>query len=134
MIGLKHIIFVKELPLKEVAARCGVTTQLVTLWCSGARRIPDNHLETLATYFKVDPILISKQITFGDKIKIEMQLGMPGTNLYQDLEAVELYKRHEALKHRYAKLLEVLKKTDEENRQLKQMVKEIQGLFKTQGL
>lgn len=134
MIGLKYILFVKELSLKEIANHCCVTTQLVTLWCSGSRRIPENHLENLSAYFKIEPDLIKKDLTFEDKIKIEMQLGMPGTHQCQDLDTIELYKRHEALKRRYAHLLTVLKETDEENKQLKQTIKDIQNLFSSRGL
>ena len=126
MNGLKYVLFIKELSLKEVADKLHVTPQAVASWSNGSRKIPTDHLETLSHFLKVDGSLLQKDVLLEDKIKLEIQCKLPGTAHYQEIEAINLYQRHELLKKRYQILLETLERTDQENRELKKGLQAIQ--------
>lgn len=74
MNGLKYLLFVKEMPLKEVAKHLQVTPQLIAAWSNGVQRIPTGKLCALSEFFQVDTSLIGKELTLNDKILIECQL------------------------------------------------------------
>lgn len=74
MNGLKYLLFVKEMPLKEVAKHLNVTPQLIASWSNGVQRIPASQLQALSTFFQVEAELIRKELTLNDKIMIECQL------------------------------------------------------------
>lgn len=126
MNGLKYVLFVKELSLKEVAKELHVTPQAIAAWSNGSRNIPVDHLEKLAHFLKVDGSLLQKDLLLEDKIKLEIQCNLPGTDQYQEIEAINLYHRHEVLKKRYQALLETLRRTDQENQELKKGLQAIE--------
>lgn len=74
MNGLKYLLFVKEMPLKEVAKHLNVTPQLIASWSNGVQRIPVHQLQALSEFFQVEAELIRKELTLNDKILIECQL------------------------------------------------------------
>ena len=125
MNGLKYILFVKELSLKEVADQVGVVPQLIAAWSNGVRKIPEHHIRTLSSYLRVEPDLIVKDLLLEDKIKIEMQLGLPGSHQFQQSQELELYQRHETLKERYSQILALLRESEAENHSLQRKLNQI---------
>lgn len=128
MNGLKYALFVKGLSLKEVAAELKIVPQSMTYWVNGTRPIPSDQLHRLAQFLKVEATLLTKEVLLEDKIKIEVQLNLPGVQSYETLETLDLYHRHEQLKRRYKELLGFMNQTDRENKELKARLAQIETI------
>lgn len=127
MNGLKYIISMKELSLKEVAQEVGVTSQLVASWASGARKIPLNHAQTLSAYFKVSADHIMKEeLCLNDKVQIEIQMSVGEQFPEVLMEQINLHHNYEKLEERYRSCLEEVKRLESENKALKETLKLIQ--------
>lgn len=130
MNGLKYIINAKELSLKEVSERVQVTSQLVALWASGSRNIPQNHAQTLSDYFGVDVSLLTKQkLLLDDKIQIELQLDS-GCEVSESLKGeINLQRKYERLKEINNELKERLQEAQAENQELREKIDTIKAVF-----
>lgn len=127
--GLKYIISMKELSLKEVAQEVQVTSQLVAAWASGTRKIPLNHAQTLSKVFNVDAGYIMKEeLLLNDKVQIEIQMNTNNLSSEALNEQIDLYDRYEELKQHYDKRLEEIEKLEAENKALRETLKVIQGI------
>ena len=112
MNGLKYILFVKDISLNELSEALNISAQSINLWSNQRRSIPKQHLETLASYFKVDADLIEKELCLRDKIDIEMQLNSPkmkidANSMMVDIgsENLTMYHQLESLTHAHESLL-----------------------------
>lgn len=128
MNGLKYLLFVKEMPLKEVAKHLGVTPQLIASWSNGAQNIPDRQLSALSDFFKVEEMLIRKELSLNDKIMIERQLE--STRSTTDLNEISaLYVELKSLQQRLKETEQRVGSYQLQNQQLRKQLSEVQAVL-----
>ena len=130
MNGLKYLLFVKEMPLKEVAKQLNVTPQLIASWSNGVQRIPVNQLQALSDFFHVEAELIRKELSLTDKIMIECQLESDA--LKENLsEMATLYASFKSLQKQLKESEQRVGYYQLQNRQLRCQLEDVRSALNT---
>lgn len=129
MNGLKYVLLMNEIPLKEIASELHVSPQLVTAWCQNKKPIAKTYLGILGEKFGVDAHLLPKELTLIDKIHIESQLHPDDAFAFDVAEFHKLKKQNQVLKQKHTKLLDVLYETDQALQETQMKLAQIQQII-----
>lgn len=109
MNGLAYMMFVSDVPHKEVADKLGVSVQMVTNWLKGTKPIANKHIPTLNKMMGVSEEYFQRELTLKDKIEIELQLASKTEGFVDiDFQAATLHRQNEAMKEKYMQLLDAM--------------------------
>ncbi|WP_297132681.1 GmrSD restriction endonuclease domain-containing protein [Terrisporobacter sp.] len=75
MLGLEFIVKMKNIEYKDIANYLGISSQAVSDWVKGKRKIPDNRSEQLSKYLGIDKELIYKDLSEDEKLKLHYKLS-----------------------------------------------------------
>lgn len=85
MIGLEFIVGLKGMEFKQIANYLDISSQAVSDWVRGKRKIPDKRAAQLSAYFRIDKGLIVKELDEQDKQEIYYKLN----NSVDDIDEIK---------------------------------------------
>lgn len=126
MNGLKYVMFVKEIPLKELSYKMGVSPAAINDWSNQRKPIPQNRKEQLSQLLGVASTYLDKEMSIKYKLEIELQIStLNKEELSLEDKVVEVIDQNAVMSERYLQLLEGVK---EQSRVLYSIVKNIEKL------
>lgn len=75
MLGLEFIVKMRNIEYKEIANYLGISSQSVSDWIKGKRKIPDNRSEQLSNFFGIDKDLICRDLSEDERLKLHYKLS-----------------------------------------------------------
>ncbi|PGT89919.1 helix-turn-helix domain-containing protein [Bacillus thuringiensis] len=118
MVGLKFVLFIKEISCAVVAEKLGVSSQLVSHWVNGVRPIKDDKLQELEDWLKIPSVYLNSELTPQNRLMVEHMLLTADGH-----EVDEIYwnvgKEFATLKKNYDETLELYHKEKASKEELK---------------
>lgn len=110
MNGLRYVMFVKEVSLKELSSEMGISQAAINDWSNQRKPIPPNRKEQLSQLLGVAETYLDKEINIKDKLEIELQIStLNREELRLEDKVVEVIDQNAVMGERYLQLLEGVK-------------------------